>query len=112
MHSGPAGAVGVFEEHCPVVVSRSVGMEKAHYHVENEAHYKEHCRESKRSAVNHGSSSPLCRTLESFAAPNGTPLANCGALRARNSSSPSPSAATSASSTTHDRKSHPRVTAK
>jgi hypothetical protein len=30
-----------------------VGMEEAHHHIKDEAHYKEHGREAKRLAVDH-----------------------------------------------------------
>jgi hypothetical protein len=51
MYSCPSGAAGVYGKHRSVVVGRSVGMEEAHQHVKDEAHYKRHCREAKRLAV-------------------------------------------------------------
>src|SRR5215217_3237306 len=53
MHGGPAGAAGIYGKHRSVVVGRPAGMEEPHHHIKDEAHYKQHCREAKRVAVDH-----------------------------------------------------------
>jgi hypothetical protein len=36
-----------------MVVGRPAGMQQAHHHIKDEAHYKQHCGEAQRLAVDH-----------------------------------------------------------
>jgi hypothetical protein len=66
MHSGPAGAAGVYGKHHRMVVGRSAGMQQAHHHIKDEAQYKQHCGEAQRLAVDH--ETPLRSDLGAFVA--------------------------------------------